>query len=227
MGAFKTSLSLWAFSLCLVSGAACGEADKEKHSAASRDLLPLAEGNTWTYRVTDGDEVTMKTVSVGAEEAVGGDGPNKAERAFKTKSERDGEITLSWQAQVDGKVIRYRDQTTDKKSGEVSIDEYWDPYRVHVDGTEEHLVEGASWLEEFEETATKQGETKDSETVRERWTVLSESDEVTVPAGTFDAIVLQKAGGTKLKTYWYVPGVGKVKESGGQVEELSDYQIED
>ena len=34
-----------------------------------------------------------------------------------------------------------------------------------------------------------------------------------------------KAGGSNLKTYWYVPGVGKVKETGGQTEELVSYEV--
>jgi hypothetical protein len=50
---------------------------------------------------------------------------------------------------------------------------------------------------------------------------------VTVPAGTFTAVYLQKvsATGGSAKTYWYVPGVGKVKESGGQLEELVSYSL--
>jgi hypothetical protein len=49
---------------------------------------------------------------------------------------------------------------------------------------------------------------------------------VTVPAGTFTAIYLQKAsGGGTTKTYWYVPGVGKVKEDGGQLEELVSHEL--
>ena len=42
-------------------------------------------------------------------------------------------------------------------------------------------------------------------TERDAWSVDSTSESVTVPAGTFDAIVLVKAGGSNLKTYWYVP----------------------
>ena len=60
---------------------------------------------------------------------------------------------------------------------------------------------------------------------RDPWTVDAVSQMVTVPAGTFRAIVLTKAGGSSLKTYWYVPGVGKVKETGGQTEELVSYEV--
>ena len=49
---------------------------------------------------------------------------------------------------------------------------------------------------------------------------------VTVPAGTFDAVVLIKSTATGSKTYWYVPGVGKVKETGGQTEELVSFDVD-
>jgi hypothetical protein len=48
---------------------------------------------------------------------------------------------------------------------------------------------------------------------------------VTVPAGTFHALILQKAGSSVAKTYWFVRGVGKVKETGGQTEELVEYHV--
>ena len=59
----------------------------------------------------------------------------------------------------------------------------------------------------------------------ERWTVDSVDEVVEVPAGKFHAIVLQKAGGDTLKTYWFVPGIGKVKETGGQTEALVSYSV--
>jgi len=49
---------------------------------------------------------------------------------------------------------------------------------------------------------------------------------VTVPAGTFDnAIVLARTSDGSEKFYWFVAGVGKVKEEGGQTEELVSYQV--
>jgi hypothetical protein len=40
---------------------------------------------------------------------------------------------------------------------------------------------------------------------------------------TYNAFKVTKTGGD-LKTYWYVPGTGKVKETGGQVEELKTFE---
>jgi hypothetical protein len=38
-------------------------------------------------------------------------------------------------------------------------------------------------------------------------------------------VVLQKVGGSTPKTYYYARGVGKLKETGGQTEELVDYEL--
>jgi hypothetical protein len=48
-----------------------------------------------------------------------------------------------------------------------------------------------------------------------------------VPAGTFDAVLLRKvSNASSEKNYWYARGVGKVKETGAQTEELTEYQVE-
>ena len=39
------------------------------------------------------------------------------------------------------------------------------------------------------------------------------------------ATVFQKAGGDSVKTYWYAPGVGKIKEAGSQTEELVSFEV--
>ena len=51
---------------------------------------------------------------------------------------------------------------------------------------------------------------------------------LTVPAGTFTCLHLHKVGtddSTAQKDYWFARGVGKIKESGGQTEELASYSL--
>ena len=58
------------------------------------------------------------------------------------------------------------------------------------------------------------------------WRVVALDEMVTVPAGTFSAVVIEKVGGTSTKRYWFARGVGKVKEqSGTQLEELKSYML--
>jgi hypothetical protein len=239
--------SLCAALLC-VSGVACGDdpaggaserdagnsedSGQESDAGADADvaagpLLPLREGNSWEYRVTNNGEVTTKVQTVHALEPVGGTGPNKDKMAFRMVTEK-GELdeTISWQAAEGDLVVRYREQAFHANTGELELEEHWEPHKLRVDGSPEHLVSGAEWREEYMETKIPaDGSPSKTETNRDVWLVDSESEEVTVPAGTFQAIVLQKAGGSTLKTYWYVPGIGKVKETGGQTEELVRYEV--
>jgi hypothetical protein len=217
---------------CAGFSAACGDDSKKDDDAQQEEskagsYLPWAEGYTWTYRVTNNGEVSTKVVTIHAEEKVGGTGPHKDDLAFRVvTSKGDADQTISWQVFEDERVLRYREQSFHETTGALEQDEHWDPYKLHFDGTDEHTEEGATWLESYEETKiAASGKPDEVSTERDRWIVDSHSEKVTVPAGTFDAVVVQKAGGSDVKTYWYVRGVGKVKETGGQTEELVSYEV--
>lgn len=200
-------------------------AEGAAQQTASRSLLPLKEGNSWTYKVTEDGEEGSKVVTIGALETVGGSGPSKALKANKSVTEKNGGgKTISWQAEVDGRVVRYREQSI-KKSGALSEEVHWAPPSLRVDGNAARLKAGASWTETYQETTTEDGESVTrSET--ETWTVEGVDVEVKVPAGTFRAVQLKKESLTGTpKTFWYAPGVGKVKETGGQTEELASYKL--
>lgn len=64
--------------------------------------------------------------------------------------------------------------------------------------------------------------------VTDLWSVVAVDQSVTVPAGTFKALVVRRranAGTGSDKTFWFVRGIGKVKETGvgEQTEELTSY----
>jgi hypothetical protein len=185
-------------------------------------------GNSWTYRVTDDGVVSTKKTSIEAEEQVGGSGPHRDDKAFKVETLKtdDTDQTISWQLAIGDKVVRYREQSFGATTGKVELEEHWDPYKLHVDGTADHTRAGASWLEDYKETKMPLGGAASTSTEHDRWSVDQVGATVTVPAGTFmNAIVLTKAGGADLKTYWYVRGIGKIKETGGQTEELVSYEV--
>lgn len=212
---------------------ACGSdtpaGDGSKDAAVietSGPLLPFKQGNTWTYKVTGDGEVSQKVTTIGAAEAVGGKGPHATATAFKVVTKKGAsDQTISWQAVEGDRVVRFREQAYHESTGELEGEEHWDPAKLHIDGSAEHTAEDASWLESYQETKLPVGEAESTETARDRWTVDAIDQVITVPAGTFKATVFIKAGGSTLKTYWYVPGVGKVKETGGQTEELVSYKV--
>jgi hypothetical protein len=194
-------------------------------------LLPWAVGNSWTYRVTNAGVVALKTTTIGELEPVGGEGPNAELMAYHVTTAKGTDLndrTESWQGPSSDepeRIVRYREQSFDATSGNLELEEYWDPPRVHIDGTAEHTAAGATWLEIYTETKLPVGLTSTTHESRDRWTVLSNDETVEVPAGTFEhAIHLQKTGGST-KQYWYVRGVGKVKETGSQTEELTEASI--
>jgi len=196
-------------------------------------LLPWAVGNTWTYKVTKDGVSALKTTTIGELEPVGGEGPNAELMAYHVTTAKGTDLndhTESWQGPSSDepeRIVRYREQSFDATSGKLELEEYWDPARLHVDGTAEHTATGASWLDSYSETKLPVGLTATTKESRDLWAVVSNDEAVEVPAGKFEhAIHLRKVGGST-KEYWYLRGVGKLKETGTQTEELTEYKLED
>ena len=227
---FTFSSRVAALALAL-SPIACGGEDPKPQDPPGEDakpLLPFAAGNHWKYRVTEESEVEVKENIVGPEEVVGGTGVLKDQLAFKvTTLKEDGEDqTFSWQHNDGDRVVRYREQSFHAGSGALELEESWSPAKLHIDGSPEHTVAGAIWYEDYEETKTPSDDTPSVSVKRDRWTVKAVGQTLTVPAGTFEnVIVIEKVGVDSLKTYYYARGVGKLKETGGQTEELMSYTL--
>jgi hypothetical protein len=94
------------------------------------------------------------------------------------------------------------------------------PYRLKLDESVAHTMPGAQWSETFTETS---GTTSKSKT--EQWRVVSAAESITVIAGSYSALHVERtSSGGAVQDYWYVRGVGKVKETGGaQIEELMSF----
>ena len=198
------------------------------------NLLPWKEGNTWTYRVTDDAGVsTVKRTIIGGVEPVGGTGPNKDRMANKVTTQKDDtggavdlDETVSWRAVEGERVVRYREQAFGRTTNQLELEEHWDAHKLHVDSSAEKTTPGATWLESYKETKLPAGGTPVYDVpVNDRW-FADRIESVTVPAGTFEALVLRKVSAAgAAKTYWYAPGIGKIKETGGQTEELMEYEL--
>lgn len=219
------------FSLAL---GACGSTDPKADAppdasgTPARVLLPLAAGNRWTYTVTEGTDVETKVQEVFDLEPVGGSGPHADVLAYRVSTTRGADgtnETVSHQAAVGSRVVRYREQAFNATTGDLDIEEHWDPYKLRVEQAEEFLEEGASFLETYDETKLVPGEELTTATRHDRWTVLAARETVTVPAGTFEALKINRVSQGSTKTYWFAENIGKVKEEGGQLEELESYEV--
>jgi hypothetical protein len=198
-------------------------------------FLPMAVGNRWTYRVISPvDGVSMKEQVIDGEEAVGGSGPNADETAFHAvtmkMSGQGMDKTESWQAVLaDGSVVRYRELEYKAGTESANGEEHWDPYKLRIDQSPEHLGAGATWDERYAETKIDKG-TATTASRDDGWKV----DGVDVPCGPVNGemlscIKLSKGsdGADSGKSYWFARCVGKVREQGAQVEELVDYELAD
>jgi hypothetical protein len=198
------------------SGASC--------TLAEGDLLPWKVGNKWTYKVTEDGMPSIKVTTIESAEVVGGSGPNAAKMAFKVVTKKGtNDQTISWQGPEGGKVLRYREQSFGAMSTKLELEEHWDPYKLHIDGTEPHMTLGTTWVETYRETKLPTGGQAATANAMDAWRVLSECETVQVLDKSYNAFHVTKQGGD-LKNYWYVPGVGKVKETGGQTEELQSFE---
>lgn len=204
-----------------------GEVDADTVDCPSTGrFMPLATGMSWNFRVTNRTDGTIgvKTQTVGALEDVGGS--KAGTMAYRLTTTKTGGSVVSWQEDVGERIIRHREQDM---AGGTQGDEIYDPYKLRVDETEAHTAVDASWTESYDETATPAGSTVSTTTPKtETWTVEAVDEQVTVPAGTFCALRVRKVSAADVagsdKTYWFVRGVGKVKEeTADRLEELTEY----
>lgn len=235
----KTKRSIWLLSMVLLL--ACGtndpgggtdggsNADGDGGSVGGR-YLPMAVGTIWTYDVTDlgSGQKASKTSTVEAEEDVGE--KHAGVIAFRVRTEKLDGITVSWQEDAGWGILRHREQSFDL--AEVMTSEEWyEPYKVRIDESAEHTSVGAAWTEEYVELHIDTASGDEVMTARANaWSVEATDEEVEVPAGVFQCLRLHRLGakaGQSDKTYWFARGVGKIKETGNQTEELTSHTAPD
>jgi len=192
-----------------------------------KSLWPLTAGSTWTYRITEvGLPPFDKVVKVLGVETV----PDSTVQAAAVLSEQPHLTEKSWQVERDGLAFRVREE--DRRQGFLVRRSTWDPANVKSLAA---VPQDTSWTHEARVLETTFFAADSSTEQKERtyvWTVLGMGETVTVPAGTFsNAIRVQRqrfnAEGLEkdVRTYWLVPGVGKVREEGERTEELLQYDV--
>lgn len=237
--------------ILLVAGIGCGGNSGSMTQPGTGPWVPLKVGNSWTYTVTDVDgSVSAKVQGVTAQTLVGGTGPSASKMAYKLVTgdrfdDKNGDV--SYQDWVDSRLVRYREISISGSSGATKKEEHYDPARLRLDDTEGHRSMGDSWPESYTTVeidtpsvaadagvpdggaGADAGVITTMKQVVDVWNVIAVDQTVTVPKGTFKALVVQRLGnsGASDKTFWFVRGIGKVKETGvgDQTEVLSDYEI--
>ena len=230
--------------LAAVAGAGCGSsggssggsgsggtsgalaADGAVPLVTSGRYQPLAVGTTWVYNVTDTGVAYVKNSAVESYEDIGGIAAGtmgyKVSETIKTSTQ------LTWYESTDTDVRRHHDQQVDA-NGVMSSEDWYTPYDLRVDESPDHLTAGAAWTLSYMDAHTSASKPASTKTITENWTTDAANETVTVPAGTFSALKITRtdtSDGTA-KSQWFVPGVGKIRESNttGHLEELTSYMI--
>ncbi len=216
--------------------------------------LPLAVGNRWTYAVRELNRpVYQKINEVLAMEAVGGTGVSKDLIAFKVATRKlladKTDLTVTWQAWEGSRLARYREDGYERAGGTatptmVNLQSVYEPHRIRLDVAPmgKALATLPSWTETYRELVVPPGGNGAPQpcspgtncTRTEQWRIVGVDRRITV---TLDgrptelrALVVNKRGGAESdKTYWFVKGIGKVREVGGpttgQIEELTSVSL--
>jgi hypothetical protein len=148
-------------------------------------------------------------------------------KATAVRSTQPHQVELSWQIiDVNGLVVRLREE--DHEENTLKKVTTWNPATVKSISREQPL--GWSYTSDILEVEKHldDGEVKDQDKTYV-WRVEAVNETVTTPAGTFtNALRVKRKRGDKLgdeRTYWLVPGIGKVKETGERLEELVSYDV--
>lgn len=216
------ALSLMLVVACDSSGDGNGEADCD----GDERYMELATGKSWTFAVTNVSKGTVqtKTQTVGPLEDVGGS--KGTLQAFRVTTEKTGGTVVSWQQDTGSSILRHRERD---EAGGTMVDEIYDAHKLRFDESPARLVVGSSYTETYDELVTDLATSMTSTTPKtETWTVEALDDIVTVGAGTFCALRIQRTSmaitGGSSKTYWFARGVGKIREdNGARIEELTSF----
>jgi len=221
--------SLIAVSLSVVA-AACGEEEPSEDG----EYYPMSVGDYWVYEETgvyggDATELRYEVTGAGTVELDYVGGTRDVFEVENTFPGTSDERRLQYIADDGTRAARVRHEIYDE-SGDLTKVREFDPGFLRFDRS--RTGEGDEWTEDIEmHNDFVDGSEVEAQSLQYRFEVIDRSREVTVPAGTFDCLVLKRSEvfGTvgEVKVYYLAPGVGKVKEitENDKEEDLVEYHV--
>jgi hypothetical protein len=192
----------------LTALAACGSEPPEP-PGSSTSIFPVAVGNRWELRV-DGTETKVQVVT------------GETSDGFTFETTRGDKKTFSIQRiDAEGRLVRASEYSTILGAVAERLTFVPADIRVDLDTIDAGATYSQTYLEDHD-PSDGIPDVRKSQT----FTVEAVDEAVTVPAGTYRTVRVRRiTDGGPAKTFWYAKGIGKVKEVGGQLEELVASEI--
>jgi hypothetical protein len=217
-------LSTVALTSACGSGGSSGDQPDAPPGGSGERFLPWTVGSVWNYKLTDpknpGSPKLNQPTTILRMQDVGG--VHAGTQAMVVHHVQYSGSKDVYEAAVGDLDVRYQTSFFDAQGTPTGTD-VDQPYRLKLDESAAHTVTGVQWSTSFTETSSGAAAT----TKNESWSVVASDEPITVIAGSFTALHIRRtSSGGSLQDYWYVRGVGKVKETGGgQDEELMSFTI--
>jgi len=218
-----------ALALCLTTacGGASGGDDVVDCGFASDRYLPYEVGFHWEYRVSDPTNGTVETKRQWVDSELTYDGDNLP-ALLQVTDKSPGRTENVTRVQGDA-VIRLQQQDF---SGTDVLDRttLYEPYAIRLDEAADRITAGATFEESFTEIEYDAlGTELRRQPATEQWEVLAVDEACTAPIGTTTCLHLRRTRTGAVvtqKEFWFARGVGKVREDGGQVEQLVSCSVQ-
>ncbi|MCG8423018.1 MAG: hypothetical protein MJE77_34365 [Proteobacteria bacterium] len=191
--------------------------------ASDNSFLPFSVGNTWKYRVTRDVGAQPEEKRQELEEEMIPDG--ETEPVIVQRTVKPEGATVSWLRKQGDVIVRLRQEDYDP-DGVLEQTTVYEPAKIRFDANADHIAEGAVFEDIYKRTVTDPDGILLSETdITDQWTVVDADAECQLAWATVSCLRLRRVrivGGIANKEFYFARGYGKVLETGGQTEELTD-----
>jgi hypothetical protein len=208
-----------------------GDALEHFDAGATDSRFPLAAGARWTYRHTSLTKDSWDEI------ATMRDTTYEDKPAFILEDEEDAEGAQTRSTLVVQGTGVYRAYREVHVSGALALQVKYDPAFLRYDEAWLKVGETMTLDDDWTQTcimtsvASKcaPGAVQTGKTTH-KYTVVDTHVDISVPAGKFDAIEIERFNpdASETRRFWFAPGVGKVREEdveSGAVEELADFLV--
>lgn len=214
----------------VLDGGEDGGLDTDSDNGAVDDYYPMAVGDFWTYRETEGARETEFTYEVTGRETIDF-GRETGERTVFVVENTTATTTVvtdegrtQYIEDEGDRSVRHRQEIYDA-AGVFTKQRDFFPGFLRFDRTK--TAKGAKWVETFTRVSDpKDGTVPVEETVSYDYEILSTDAPVDIGSKTYHCLEVKRTALSdgETKYYWYAKGIGKVQELTGntKMEQLID-----